>query len=159
MKGVSPLISLALIILITVSLASLINLWLTNFARTSAETIKSQREKEIFCSDVYLVFKEIKYCRINSAGYLYGTILNSGNVEISGAKIRILYDNNTINEFEICSNQELIKCKNSNLTLSVSQEFSFNFSLESNFDTVELISLQCPSVKDKVEREYVEFKC
>ncbi len=160
MKGVSVLISFVLIILLTITTAVIINLWIVSFSRSSAETIVSREETRISCLNANLAFEKILFCKKNGFGDLYGTIINNGNLKLEGIRIDVLYQNLSLEKIELCRvNDKLISCSNSDAEISVGERLGYNLTINSNFKTIYLTSIQCPEVRDRVEASDVETKC
>lgn len=160
MKGSSLLISFVLIILITITTAMIINLWMVSFSQSSTQTIVSREETKISCLNANLAFETIFFCKRDGFGNLYGTLINSGNLELEGIGINILYQNLSVERVELCISEErLIACPSSNVRMYPGQRLSYNLTINSNFKTIYLSSLECPEVRDRVEVDEIELRC
>jgi len=94
-KGISPLIAEVLLIGFTVTVASIVILWVTGFTRTSTKTISSQAETQLACTYGGIDFYgTVTYNSTSQT--LFGYLKNTGNVPLGNINFQIVYDNGTI---------------------------------------------------------------
>jgi len=94
-KGISPLIAEVLLIGFTVTVASIIILWVTGFTRTSTKTISSQAETQMACTYAGIDFYgSVTYNQ--TSGTLFGYLRNTGNVPLGNISFQIVYNNGTV---------------------------------------------------------------
>lgn len=80
--GISPMISVVLLIAVTVAVAAIISVWLSNMATTQTETTGTAAEKQVLCARSVLTIDEVTSKFNTTAGgdtfnvtitYSYGT--------------------------------------------------------------------------------------
>jgi flagellin-like protein len=123
MKAISPIVSTVLLIAIVIVIAGIINIWLSNFTK-STKDINKEAEGQTSCSNAKISFQTIKYCN----GSLSGIIYNEGMVDLGNLTIYVLYQNGTQQKNEL------------NKTLSSGYMTAFNISINSGYSYVELMT-------------------
>ncbi len=152
MKGMSPLISIILLVAIAVAVAGIISTWISSYTKTTTSQVGEKSSKEINCVYGDLSFQTVSYCN----GYLYGNIKNTGMVDLSNITVQIIYANASFESIELCkSGISVITCSQSNLTLKQGEEIMFNVSASSNYKKILTYSLTCPTKGDSIESSYV----
>ena len=148
-KGISPLIATVLLIAFTVAVAGIIATWITGFATTTSESVSKQSSNEINCAYGAINIRSLRY----ASPYLSGIIENNGQIELGNISISVVYQNATSEKIQLCkSGITGQSCAVSNLTLRISEQQSFNFSLNgSNYDEIRAIS-NCSNVVDTAKR-------
>jgi flagellin-like protein len=154
MRGVSPLVATVLLIAFTVMVAGIISIWLSGFTKTSVSTIGSEAEQQIACIHASLSLRDVKYS--TSSGSLFGSIENTGVVNIGNISLHVIYANATFQKFELClvGNQAL-SCPLSNLTLASRDLVTFNISVASNYDKI-ILTGNC-STRDEISANDVSL--
>jgi flagellin-like protein len=106
-KGISPLIATVLIIGFTVALAAIIITWSTGFTKRMQTQTEETANVQIICStDVVFGIKSV--CYEDEAAKCTGAITpcykvliqNDGKEDITGWKIRVYQDANTVKAFD-----------------------------------------------------------
>ncbi|OYT42276.1 MAG: hypothetical protein B6U78_01675 [Candidatus Aenigmarchaeota archaeon ex4484_224] len=158
MKGISPLISIVLIIAIAVAVAGIVSTWIIGYTKSTTSKISQQSGKQINCLYADLSFGTVTHCTYNSQDYLYGTIRNSGNVDLSNISIQIIYSDYSLQTINLCQvGNKIVECSSSNLTIPQGNQIAFNVSTtSSNYDKVLVISKDCPDKGDSLEASYIE---
>ncbi len=148
-KGISPLIATVLLISFTVAVAGIIATWITGFATTTSESVSKQSNNEINCAYGAINIRSLRY----ASPYLSGLIENNGQIDLGNISISIVYQNATSEKVSLCkSGMTGQSCSVSNLTLRVSEQQSFNFSLNgSNYEEIRVVS-NCSNVVDTAKR-------
>ena len=148
-KGISPLIATVLLIAFTVAVAGIIATWITGFATTTSQTVSTQSNIEITCAYGAINIRSLKY----SSPYLSGVVENNGQIDLGNISISIIYQNATSEKVQLCKSGITGQtCAVSNLSLRISEQQSFNFSLNgSNYDEIRVIT-NCSNVVDTAKR-------
>jgi flagellin-like protein len=133
MKGVSPLIATILLIAFTIAVAGILSVWLTSFARTQSQAIGDRSSYELICSYGGVSLSGMSY----SGGWLTGKIENTRTIPLGNLSIQIIYTNFTSQKVNIFAD------------LSPREEYPFNISASSNYETIRVIT-NCSSVYDEV---------
>lgn len=143
MKGISPFVAEILLIGFTIAIAAIIITWSTGFTRTSSQYIQQQSESQVFCSHGGInTYGDVIY----KDGYLYGYLVNSGNIPLR-ISFQIIYDNGTV--------QFLPDVVQNLLPGGLSY---FNISINSNFLSV-IINTNCtnPSINKQLNKNEIVF--
>lgn len=148
-KGVSPLIATVLLISFTVAVAGIIATWITQFASTTSQTVSKQSDTEITCAYGSVNIRSLKY----SSPFLSGVVENNGQIDLGSISLSIIYQNATSEKIQLCkSGITGQSCATSNLSLRVSEQQSFNFTLNgSNYEEIRVIT-NCSNVVDTAKR-------
>ena len=87
MKAISPMIAVVLLIAFTVAVGGILSVWLNTLSQTQTATVSSATDKQVKCSSVNLVVKDV---RVNVTG------INGGQL-VSGkyANVTIKYESGT----------------------------------------------------------------
>lgn len=133
MKGVSPLIATILLIAFTLSVAGIVSIWLTGFARTSTETVGKESSTQLICSYGGIALSSLKF----SNNRLSGSIENTRTIILGNITIQVLYTNAS-------SQTEKLY-----VSLTPREKYSFNISISNNYDKIRVIT-NCSSVYDEV---------
>jgi len=133
MKGISPLIATVLLIAFTLSVAGIVSVWLTGFARTSTETVGKESSTQLICSYGGIALSNLKF----SNNRLSGSIENTRTIILGNITIQVLYTNAS-------SQTEKLY-----VSLTPREKYSFNISISSNYDKIRVIT-NCSSVYDEV---------
>ena len=145
-KGITPLIAEVLLIGLTVTIASIIILWVTGFTRTSTKTITSQAETQLACTYGGIGFYgTVNYNSTSQA--LFGYLKNTGNVPLGNISFQIIYRNGTIDSRSI------------DVELAPANIISFYFiDISSNIDLIH-VSTNCtnPLVSTKISASEINF--
>lgn len=74
-KGISPLISVVLLIAFTIAVGGILSVWLTTLATTQTEKTSETAEKQIACAKSFLKIEEVMYGSTTNVTirYPYGT--------------------------------------------------------------------------------------
>ncbi|MEM5854317.1 MAG: archaellin/type IV pilin N-terminal domain-containing protein [Candidatus Aenigmatarchaeota archaeon] len=150
MKGISPLIATVLLIALTVSVAALVGTWLLGFARTSTQTVQQQADIEITCGNGGISFSDVCY----SNGYLFGYLRNTGLIPLGKLNINILYTNGSSQKIYLSYAQGLVVPETSccgNLTMLTGEKYSFNISVDSNYDIIYVLTNCTNKVSDEIK--------
>jgi len=134
MKGVSPLIATILLIAFTLSVAGIVSIWLTGFARTSTETVGKESSTQLICSYGGIALSNLKF----SNNRLSGSIENTRTIILGNITIQVLYTN--------ASSPQTEKLY---VSLTPREKYSFNISISYNYDKIRVIT-NCSSVYDEV---------
>jgi flagellin-like protein len=153
MKGISPLVATVLLIAFTVSVAGIISVWLTSFARTTTSTVGEESERQLLCIHASLSLRSVAYS--SSSNTLTGILENSGEVPIGNISLQIIYNNATSQKFELCLvGNRALNCSVSNLTLARYGETAvFNVSISDNYDRI--IAIGNCTTRDEVKASEV----
>ena len=138
MKGVSPLIATILLIAFTISVAGIISVWLTTFARTSTELVGGQSVNQLVCSYGGISLSNLAF----SSGRLTGEIENTRTIALGNITLQVSYTNSTSQIEKFYSD------------LSPREKYFFNVSASSNYDKIRVIT-NCSSVYDEAESSEV----
>jgi len=145
-KGISPLIAEVLLIGFTVTVASIVILWVTGFTRTSTKTISSQAETQLACTYGGIDFYgTVNYNSTSQA--LFGYLKNTGNVPLGNINFQIVYSNGTIDSRPLDE------------VLAPTNIISFYFTgISSNIDSIH-VSTNCtnPPVTTKISASEISF--
>lgn len=133
MKGVSPLIATILLIAFTISVAGIMSIWLTGFARTSSEIIGKESSTQLICSYGGIALSNLKF----SNNRLSGSVENTRTIALGNITIQILYTNAS-------SQKEKLY-----VDLLPREKYPFNISISSNYDKIRVMT-NCTSVYDEV---------
>ena len=157
MKGISPLISIVLIIAVSVAVASIVSTWVISYTRTTTSEVSQKSEQQVNCMYAELTFGSVTHCTYGTSDYLYGTIRNSGNIDLNNITLQIIYADSSLQTIGLCKTQtKVISCSNANLTLLQGNEIAFNVSTtSSNYQKVLVYSKDCPSGGDSIESSYI----
>lgn len=157
MKGISPLVAIVLIIGVTVVVASIIFLWLSGFTRTTTEKIGKEAETSIGCAGGNIKLQSLRYCK--ETGFLTGIVDNIGTIELKNITLRVDYPSKPPAEIFLCSIDNIaFNCSVSNLTISPTQFYWFNLSVESGMSEVS-VRTSCPGVFHRVSSDEIIYTC
>lgn len=161
-KAISSLIATVLLIAFTVSVASIISVWLTGFTRSTTSTVSSQAEMDITCNNAQIALSTLKYCSSNS--YLSGDVSNSGTVALGNVSLQILYSNGTQHpKLYLSLLGGAISSSTSccgNLTLTTAEKYRFNISgINSNYDKIRVITNCTSRATDEASSSDVTLSC
>ncbi|MEM7825427.1 MAG: archaellin/type IV pilin N-terminal domain-containing protein, partial [Candidatus Aenigmatarchaeota archaeon] len=152
---ISPIVATVLLIAFTVTISSLISFWLIPFLERLASSTTNQTDVQIKCSKGGISLFDLKYN--SSSSYLSGKIENTGLVSLKDLFFQIIYANSTIERIGLCYSEDVvIACEYSNLTLLPRNLISFSFQVPDNYETI-TIETSCSSygVYDIVKKEEV----
>lgn len=148
-KGISPLIAVVMLIAFVVAVAGILMNWLSGFATQETELVQEKSETSITCSYGSVSAKSAEY----SDPRLSATVENTGQISIGNVTLSVVYQNATSQQVELCGSAGgAVSCSNSNLSLGVGEQESFNVTIwGSNYDSVKVIT-NCTGVGDELER-------
>lgn len=141
MKGISPFISVVLLIAITISIGAIFSRWFTNFIKTSSNEIESQSKTKIICSNGGITLSRIIYNQ--TSGYIYGYVRNSDIIPLGDIDIEIFLKNAT----RILLNE--------NITLMPGEQNSFMYNLNTNNYDYIRVKTNCSNVNDYWNSEQI----
>ena len=133
MKGVSPLISTILLIAFTISVAGIISVWLTTFARTSSEIVSSESTNQLICSYGGIALSDVRY----SGGWLSGEIENTRTIALGNLTLQTSYTDSTSQTDKLY------------VSLMPREIYNFNISISSNYDKLR-VTTNCSSIYDEI---------
>ncbi|MEM4326511.1 MAG: archaellin/type IV pilin N-terminal domain-containing protein [Candidatus Pacearchaeota archaeon] len=145
-KGISGFVAAVLLIAFTVSVGSLISMWMLGFTRTSTETVGKEASTQISCSYASVDLRDLKY----NNSYLSGKFVNTGTVNLGNLSLFILLTNASQLRYNLClADNKVVNCTDShNLTLAPADIRSFNFSSPNNYDKIRLTT-NCTNAYDE----------
>lgn len=159
MKAVSNLVTAALLIIITLAIATIISGWVLTFSHQRAGAIENQTEKKLNCVYASMYIYNASYqgnCNCSAGEHnLTITIKNNGNINLDFSKAYIVtatgdsyvftFDRTTVEVGEI----------KSFINKTLQGDPSYNctpFNETSKIDHIEITSLTCPFT-DKLDGE------
>jgi len=146
MKGISPLIATVLLIAFTITVGTVISLWLKQLATTTSTQVSEQTQKEIVCSYGGVSLDELEFCD----PYLSGNIENTGDIILGEITLLVVYSDYNL-KIPLCkSDSKIVNCSSSNLTTSPREIIPFNLSVDANFKSVRVLT-NCSNVYDEVK--------
>ncbi len=148
MKGISPLISVVLIIGITFGLYIVINTWAGGFFKGVQESSESKISEKLDCSLASITAEGAVYNR--TSGKLYVIAKNDGQISFSSIMISVLI-NNTIYNFA----DDAITPSH-NLPTGVKNVYIVNTTLGCFITMIKLIT-ECDDVQDSVSKSDIVF--
>ncbi|MCX8179068.1 MAG: hypothetical protein N3D75_04555 [Candidatus Aenigmarchaeota archaeon] len=134
MKGISPFISVVLIIAITISIGAIFSRWFTSFIKTSSSEIEEQGRVKIICSNGGIALSRIIYNK--TSGNIYGYVRNTDIISLGDIDIEIFLKNAT----RIFLNE--------NITLIPGEQNSFIYNLNTNNYDYVRVKTNCSNVND-----------
>jgi len=149
LKGISPLISIVLLVALAVAVGAIISTWLFGFTRKQTSTVGERAEENILCSYASLLLSNVEYCN----GRVTGQIENTGDVSLLIKKLVIVYSNGSTQERGLCLvGSEVKACSIPNLTLAPRDLIVFNLSASQNILKLRVTS-NCSSAYSDVTSE------
>ena len=149
LKGISPLISIVLLVALAVAVGAIISTWLFGFTQKQATTVSERAEEDIACSYASLLLSDVEYCN----GRVSGQIENTGDISLLIKKLLIVYSNGSTQETGLCLIGSVIKtCTTSNLTLAPRDLAIFNVSASQNILKIRVTS-NCSSAYSDISSE------
>jgi hypothetical protein len=146
LKGISPLISIVLLVALAVAVGAIISTWLFGFTQKQTTTVGERAEESIICSYASLLLSNVKYCN----GRISGQIENTGDISLLIKKLLIIYSNGSTQEIGLCLiGGEIQSCTISNLTLIPRDITLFNVSASENIAKIR-VSSNCTSAYSDV---------
>jgi len=146
MKGVHQLITFAILIAMTATIAIIVSGWLIPFLREQTGTIENQTKEKLDCQYASLYIKNVTYncsddCSVNATRNLTVEVENSGSVTI---RIDNIYIKNTtgalfsfaLNETKALSTGDTIRIENVSAMVCSG--------INNSIDKVRIISTNCP---------------
>ena len=134
-KGISPLISVILLIAFTMVVAGILAAWATQFVRV-------RQSEFVKCSDAGVLIQSSYYESASSK--LFTNVFNNGKVSMEGFSMIITLDNGTVIS------------QGSNVTISAGSVQTFNISSPSNIKEVSIRSRQCQGAQDSIGKYYIQ---
>jgi flagellin-like protein len=146
MRGLSPIISVVLLIGLTVAVGAVISIWLLSFTRETSTDVSGKAEKQVNCAYGGIALSKLTFC----SNYLWGRIENTGQINLENITLQIIKDSTT-SKLELCEiGTEVKNCTSANLSLPVNELRIFNISFSSKPNEVIVIT-NCEGVKDRVK--------
>lgn len=137
MKAVSTIVATVLLIGIVVVIAGIVNIWISNFFNKTKD-IKKDAETQVGCSNAAISLDNAKYCN----GYFSGIIYNHGMADLGNLTIYTLYQNGTLQK------------NNLNISISSGSVMSVNFTINSNYDMLQLVT-NCTDRNDELKQNEI----
>lgn len=134
MKGISPFISVVLLIAITISIGAIFSRWFTSFISKSSSEIEEQSKTKIVCSNGGIALSRIIYNQ--TSGNIYGYVRNTDIISLGDIDIEIFLKNAT----RIFLNE--------NITLMPGEQNSFVYNLNTNNYDYIRVKTNCSNVND-----------
>ncbi|MEM5871879.1 MAG: type IV pilin [Candidatus Aenigmatarchaeota archaeon] len=132
MKGISPLISVIMLIAFTMIVAGILAGWATQFVTQSRAELQ-------FCSRAQILIQRAYYN--DDTKNLTLTLFNTGDVPLKGFSIRIVYQNESI-----------ISIKREDLNISYQDIQTIEIETDKDIKQVVVQSLQCRGAQDLIGR-------
>ncbi len=134
-KGISPLISVILLIAFTMVVAGILAAWATQF-------VKVRQSEFVKCSDAGILIQSSYYDAGTST--LYANVFNNGKIDMSGFSFIVTLENGTV------------LSDVSNITIRAGGVGSFNISTPSNVKEISIRSRQCQGAQDSIGKYYIQ---
>ncbi len=154
-KGISPLIATVLLIAFTITVATILSLWLTSFTTTTSESVEQEALKQLECSRGGISLSNLVY---NSSTYhLSGRIENNRWIPLGDISLQIVYTNFSTHKINLCLvDNSVVPCTSSNLTIKPREIYFFNVSISSNYDVIR-VTTNCSAygIYDEVQASEV----
>jgi hypothetical protein len=93
MKGLSPFISVIMLIAISIAVAGIFSGWFTNFVKTTSKSIEEQSSTKIICSNAGIALENVRYN--TTSGNITGYVRNTDIVALGDIDIEIFLTNAT----------------------------------------------------------------
>jgi flagellin-like protein len=81
MKGISPMISVVLLLAFTVAIGGIISVWMSGLATTQTTTVSSTTEKQVKCSASILKIQKVRYKSSESTALMNITVVYDSGTE------------------------------------------------------------------------------
>lgn len=134
-KGISPLISVILLIAFTMVVAGILAAWATQFVRV-------RQSEFVKCSDAGVLIQSSYYDSDDSR--LYTNVFNNGKVDMEGFSLIVTLENGSV----ISSS--------SNVTIGSGTVGTFNITTPVNVKEVSIRSRQCQGAQDSIGKYYIQ---
>jgi len=131
-KGISPLISVIMLIAFTMVVAGILAGWATQFVTQSRSELQ-------FCSRAQILIQRAYYNTDDKK--LTIALFNTGDVPLNGFAVRVTYENESIESF-----------KQESLSLSYQDIKTIELYIDSTIKQVIVQSLQCRGAQDMIGR-------
>jgi len=135
-KGISPLISVILLIAFTMVVAGILAAWATQF-------VQVRQSEFVKCSDARVLIQSSYYD--NETQQLYTNVFNNGRVDLEGFTFIVTLENSTI-----------LSRNFDNTTIVSSGVGTFSIDSSSNVKEVSIRSRQCQGAQDSIGRYYIQ---
>ena len=151
LKGVSPLVATVLLIAFVVAVAGIIATWVNSFATSQTQLVGQQSTTSITCSYGHVAVQNMVFQSASTR--LAGTVVNTGTIAQGNISVSIVSQNATSQNINLCNSPSgSTTCTVANLSLAVSDQVGFNFTISgSNYDNVK-VKTNCSSVGVTAQR-------
>ncbi|MBN2101659.1 MAG: hypothetical protein JW716_02190 [Candidatus Aenigmarchaeota archaeon] len=135
-KGISPLISVILLIAFTMVVAGILAAWATQF-------VQVRQSEFVKCADARILIQSSYYD--NGTQQLYTNVFNNGKVDLDGFTFIVTLENSSI-----------LSTNFDNTTVLSGGVGTFNMTSSSNVKEVSLRSRQCQGAQDSIGKYYIQ---
>lgn len=134
-KGISPLISVVLLVALTIATAGIVSQFYLRFTRERTREVSDRGSETITCSYAGLYINDVEYNATSDRLVL--DVTNTGQIDLSDFKIQLQYGNRSTSEF--------IPTR-SNETMNPGDNWLFKNSTVGtcNIDKIIFLSERCP---------------
>ncbi|MFH0832516.1 MAG: hypothetical protein V1900_02235 [Candidatus Aenigmatarchaeota archaeon] len=146
MKGADPLLSAVMMILLTVTIATIVSGWLTATSEQTGKTIRNQTKERLSCNYAHLYIRNVTYncsdnCSADNNHNLTIELVNSGEVafEINNLYIR----NTTGTVFQLSISRTKFSASDVKYLTNISREACDG--INNTIEYVTISSMNCPS--------------
>lgn len=135
MKGVSTILTSALLIVFALAVAAVYSGWLINFTRTTTKDVSEYSDKRIECSYGGIALSNLEYNA--TSGNLTGNVENIDIIPLGNIDLEIFYDNATKQKMDL------------NKELEPGETDVFNIDISNNYERIRTLT-NCSNVNDEV---------
>jgi len=141
MKGISPFISVILIIAVAITVAGIFSGWFVNFVKKTSSSVEEQGSQKITCSNAGIALENVRY-NVTS-GNITGYVRNTDIVALGDIDIEIFLLNAT----------RIVLDKN--MTLAPGEQDAFIYNLNTReYDSIR-VRTNCSNVYSQVSSSEV----
>ncbi|MCD6381980.1 MAG: hypothetical protein J7L43_03315 [Candidatus Aenigmarchaeota archaeon] len=157
MKGISPLISAVLLIVITITATFLVGSFIKSLTTNASQTVKNQSEQKLQCSfaDFYIVnatFDCNSDCSFGNIHTLNITVINNGEVKLNFKSVSVETSSHKMYTFD--TNEDVSTGEEKIISIQTTQSCN---DLNHSIYKIYLGSENCPTVRDELTSDFIYY--